>query len=103
VGTGAYDRTPIGTFEIVDKVVDPVWWKGSRAIPFGDPENILGTRWMSINVPGFGLHGTWDDSTVGSSSSAGCVRMRNADIEEVFDIVPVGTKVVIRRGTEVSS
>lgn len=103
VGTGAYDRTPIGTFEIVDKVVDPVWWREGRAIPYGDPENILGTRWMSINVPGFGVHGTWDDGTVGSSSSAGCVRMHNADVEELFDIVPLGAGVVIHRGTESSS
>ncbi len=95
IGTGQYDRTPIGDFKIVDKVVDPVWWKEGRTIPFGDPENILGTRWLSLDIQGFGIHGTWDESGIGRASSAGCIRMRNADVEELFDIVTAGTPVKI--------
>lgn len=104
VGTGAYGKTPEGTFVVRDKIVEPPWWRpDGKVVQFGDPENILGTRWMALQssgttqpVSGYGIHGTWDDSSIGKQSSAGCVRMRNADVEEVFMLVPRGTPVAIR-------
>jgi LysM repeat protein len=102
VGTGTYGTTPVGTFDIDDKIEDPPWWKDGKAIPFGDPENILGTRWMRIKatgdttpVSGYGIHGTWENDSIGKQSSAGCIRMRNADVEEVYMMVPRGTPVTI--------
>ena len=102
VGTGQYNRTPVGTFKIVDKIVKPSWWKDGREIPYGDKENILGTRWMRIAATGdtppasgYGIHGTWDNSTLGQQSSAGCVRMANEDVEELFLYIPDGTPVTI--------
>jgi len=102
VGTGEYGKTPVGTFVIDDKIEEPVWWKDGKAIPFGDDENILGTRWMNISatgnttpVKGYGIHGTWDDSSLGKQSSAGCIRMKNSDVEEIFMLVPRGTPVKI--------
>lgn len=102
VSTGKYGRTPVGTFTIALKEVDPVWYIDGRQIPFGDKENILGTRWMAIastgeTMPasGYGIHGTWDPDSLGKQASAGCVRMRNEDVEELFMIVPVGTPVTI--------
>lgn len=44
------------------------------------------------------IHGTPDDQPVGSPASHGCIRMRNADIVELFELVPAGTEVVIREG-----
>lgn len=41
------------------------------------------------------IHGTPDTMAVGRPSSIGCVRMRNADIVELFDLVPAGTPVEI--------
>ncbi|MBP5544897.1 MAG: L,D-transpeptidase family protein [Kiritimatiellae bacterium] len=103
VGTGRYNRTPIGTFVISDKIKEPSWWKDNVEIPYGDERNILGTRWMAIsatgNTPpasGYGIHGTWDNSSLGQQSSAGCVRMANTDVEELFMIVPKGTPVTIQ-------
>jgi lipoprotein-anchoring transpeptidase ErfK/SrfK len=104
VGTGAYGKTPEGTFIVRDKIVQPPWWRADgKVVPFGDPENILGTRWMALQssgptkpVGGYGIHGTWDEASIGKQSSAGCVRMRNADVEEVFMLVPRGTPVTIR-------
>lgn len=104
VGTGVYGKTPVGTFIVRDKIIEPPWWRADgKVIPFGDPENILGTRWMALEasgetqkIGGYGIHGTWDESSVGKASSAGCVRMRNADVEEVFMLVPRGTPVAIR-------
>jgi lipoprotein-anchoring transpeptidase ErfK/SrfK len=96
VGTGQYSTTPTGTFSITGKVAQPTWYRpDGKSIPYGDKENLLGTHWMSIDVPGFGLHGTWEPDTIGKQSSQGCVRLANADIEELFTLVPEGTPVII--------
>jgi LysM repeat protein len=103
IGTGKHGSTPQGKFVISDKIKEPPWWKpGGGAIPFGDPENVLGTRWMSIQavegtpqVRGYGIHGTWEPETIGGQTSRGCIRMLNKDVEELFLLVPLGTEVKI--------
>lgn len=97
VGTGQYATTPAGSFKITGKVAQPTWYRpDGKSIPFGDKENLLGTHWMSIDVPGFGLHGTWEPDTIGKQSSQGCIRLLNSDIEELFTLVPEGTPVIIQ-------
>ena len=64
-------------------------------VPPDSPENILGTRWLGIDKQGYGLHGSVDPTSIGKQVTAGCVRMPNKDVEELFDIVPVGTDVMI--------
>lgn len=96
VATGKNNCTPIGTFRIIEKIVNPPWFKpGGKMIPHGDPENILGTRWMGLNKESYGIHGTMDPKSLGLQATAGCVRMRNAEVEELYSIVPVGTEVTI--------
>ncbi|MBT3192451.1 MAG: L,D-transpeptidase family protein [Verrucomicrobia bacterium] len=103
VGTGRFGKTPIGTFVIRDKIKEPVWWRpDGREVPFGDEENILGTRWFALratgdteDVRGYGIHGTWAPESVGSASSAGCLRMINEEVEELFSYIPIGTQVTI--------
>jgi len=103
VGTGQYGKTPAGTFIISDKIIEPPWWRpDGKMIPFGDKENVLGTRWMSItpvegtpSVSGYGIHGTWEQETIGKQASAGCIRLVNSDVEELFLLTPMGTRVVI--------
>ncbi len=99
VGLGKEGRTPSGTFVVEVKLTEPAWYRDGRTIPFGDPENILGTRWMGFeNSPGamgYGIHGTAHPETIGSNESMGCVRMRNEEVEELFDLVPRGTTVTI--------
>jgi lipoprotein-anchoring transpeptidase ErfK/SrfK len=103
VGTGKYGKTPVGTFSISDKQKTPVWWRpDGKQIPYGDPENILGSRWMAIRATGdtpdvrsYGIHGTADESSIGKAESAGCIRLRNRDVEELFMLVPAKTPVVI--------
>ena len=103
VGTGKFGRTPIGTFVVDNKTKEPSWWRpGEPEIPFGSTNNILGTRWMGLratgntpDVKGYGIHGTWDDSSIGKPESAGCIRMKNPEVEELFMMVPPGTPVVI--------
>ena len=87
--------------EIRVRQKDPTWWRpGEPAIPPKDPRNILGTRWLGFqetqDLAGFGIHGTDDPGTIGKESSAGCVRLRNQDIEVLYDFVSYGTEVVIQ-------
>ena len=95
VATGKEDSTPEGTFKIVNRIPDPVWYKQGATVPPDSPENILGTRWLGIDKQGYGIHGSVDPSSIGQAVTAGCVRMTNGDVEELFDIVPVGTEVTI--------
>ncbi|MFL5982333.1 MAG: L,D-transpeptidase family protein [Gaiellaceae bacterium] len=102
VATGqAVYPTPTGTFQIVDMQLNP-WWrppdsdwaKGLDPIPPG-PGNPLGTRWMGLDAPGVGIHGTPDDTSIGYSASHGCIRMHIPDAEWLFQHVKLGTPVVI--------
>ncbi len=104
VGTGKFGKTPAGTFEIREKIKEPPWWRpDGSVVPYGNKEeNILGTRWFSLratgdteDVRGYGIHGTWSPESVGTASSAGCLRMKNEEVEELFIYIPVGTSVVI--------
>ncbi len=96
VSTGTESGTPVGVFKIIDKIAQPAWHKpGEKAIPYGDPENLLGTHWLALDLPGYGLHGTWEPETLGQQSSAGCVRLLNDEIEELYSILPKGTVVTI--------
>jgi lipoprotein-anchoring transpeptidase ErfK/SrfK len=109
IAVGRENRTPVGTFEIYNKVLQPDWTHPSgEVIPYGDKRNVLGTHWMAIRptgttdptLRGFGIHGTWDPDSIGTAASLGCVRMRNQEVEELYDFIPLprnghGTKVTI--------
>jgi len=95
VATGANNSTPVGNFKITEKLVNPTWFKAGAVVSPGSPENVLGSRWMGINVPGYGIHGTTEPQTLGQQVTQGCVRMANAEVEELYAIVPVGTEVAI--------
>lgn len=95
VSTGEFNSTPVGTFKIVNKIVEPVWFKQGVAVPPQSPDNILGSRWIGFDLESYGIHGTTEPETIGQQVTQGCVRMRNQDVEELFDILPVGTEVVI--------
>lgn len=96
VATGANNSTPVGTFRISEKIPHPPWYKpGGGIIPAGSPENILGTRWLGLTKQGYGIHGTTDPKSLGTQATAGCVRMSNQDVEELYSIVPVGVEVTV--------
>jgi lipoprotein-anchoring transpeptidase ErfK/SrfK len=96
VGTGEFQRTPVGDFKITDRIAQPTWWRqDGKAVPYGTTNNVLGTHWLSIDVPGYGIHGTWEPESIGYQMSAGCVRMLNDEVEELYTLVPVGVRVVI--------
>jgi lipoprotein-anchoring transpeptidase ErfK/SrfK len=99
VATGINENdTPIGTFPVAMLVKNP--WYLKKNIPGGDPENPLGTRWIGLDVPGtdgskYGIHGTNKPESIGENSSAGCIRMKNQDVEWLFEHVRLGTWVKI--------
>jgi LysM repeat protein len=95
VGTGEFATTPEGAFVIEERIPRPVWWKDGRQIPYGHEDNLLGTHYLKLDVPGYGIHGTWEPESIGHQSSAGCVRLLNEDIEELYTLLPVGVEVVI--------
>ena len=88
-------ETPTGTFTIVNKLVDPTWYKAGAVVPPGSPDNILGTRWLGFSLATYGIHGTTLPEAIGTYVSEGCIRMLNHDVEELYTIVPLNTTVTV--------
>ena len=95
VSTGKDNSTPVGTFKIEEKMIKPVWYKVGAVVDPDSDKYELGERWMGLSVEGYGIHGTSDESTIGKQITQGCVRMYNADVIELYGIVPSGTEVEI--------
>ena len=95
VSTGLNNSTPVGTFKITTKLVNPVWCKSGAVVPPESPENILGTRWMGFDLEGYGIHGTTSPESIGKQATAGCVRMLNNEVEELYIFLPQGTEVTV--------
>ncbi len=96
VSTGINNSTPVGNFKIINKLVNPIWFKAGAMVPPESPDNVLGSRWMGFDVVGYGIHGTTTkDERFGQQITQGCVRMSNSNVEELFTIVPIGTEVTI--------
>ena len=96
VATGKSSSTPVGVFKITNKVINPPWYPTSGGVvPAGSPKNILGSRWLGISKPGYGIHGTTQPESIGKSVTEGCIRMKNSDVEELYSIVLEGTQVTI--------
>lgn len=87
VGLGG-DKTPEGVFRITDKVKSPN----------GHDDGDFGSRGMQLSDTDYAIHGTKEPRSIGEDRSLGCVRMLKADVEELFDMVPSGTKVTIGKG-----
>lgn len=95
VSTGANNCTPVGTFKITTKLVNPTWFKSGAVVPPNSQDNILGSRWMGFNLAGYGIHGTVSPQDLGKQVTQGCIRMANSDVEELYAIIPIGTEVTI--------
>lgn len=95
--------SPAGEFQIAKRLENPTYYRPGVVIGPGK-ENPLGTRWMGLNVKGFGIHGTNRPDSVGKDSSHGCIRLRNRDIEDLFSRVRVGDRVslISERNDEVA-
>jgi lipoprotein-anchoring transpeptidase ErfK/SrfK len=101
VGLPGYE-TPIGSWRIVSKQVNPTWynpgspWAASMPRTIGPGAgNPLGTRALALNVGAVLIHGTFDYDSIGRAASRGCVRMRNHELVQFFPLVGVDTPVDI--------
>lgn len=74
--------TPTGDFFIQNKILYP--------------GGVLGSRWLGLNMDAYGIHGTNAPWAIGQMISNGCIRMHNEDIEALFELVTIGTPVLIR-------
>jgi lipoprotein-anchoring transpeptidase ErfK/SrfK len=94
-------ETPVGTFKVQKKLRNPVWQQPitGELIKTG-PENPLGNRWIgfwSDERHHIGFHGTNNEQLVGQQVSHGCLRMRNTDIQALYEQVVIGTPIVVRK------
>lgn len=99
VATGKTPKlTPEGSFYIREKIKNRPYY--TKNIKGGDPKNPLGDRWLGINYNERGtfpiaIHGNNNEKSIGKYVSAGCIRMHNKEIRELFEKLQVKTKVVI--------
>jgi len=100
VGHGTNDRTPVTEFEVIAKQDRPEWTApDGNVYPYGHPENVLGEYFIKFGhaqYSGFGAHGTTEPESICKQESMGCIRMFDADIQELFRFLPRGAKVVVR-------
>lgn len=112
VSVGKMDwNTPLGVTKVVRKQKNPPWYppesvrkehikRGDAPLPAvvpAGPDNPLGTRSMRLDIPGgaYLIHGTNNPDAVGMAITHGCLRMYPEDIERLFDLTPVGTRVTL--------
>lgn len=96
--------TPVGEWSLYQKRENPTWYNpaldtwgaGMPAVVPGGPGNPMGTRALYITAPGLiRIHGTTSPDSIGRYASHGCIRMHNDQVEELYDLVPVGARVII--------
>lgn len=101
IGMPSYP-TPRGVFKVTWKRMNPSWgnpgssWAANMPayIPPG-PTNPLGTRALYLSAPGIRIHGTSQTWSIGRAASHGCIRLTNYNIQALYPLVPIGTKVFI--------
>ena len=106
VGVGRSGQQWFGTTRVVSKHIKPAWkppasLRGNRSPDFyiesGSPKNPMGAAALVLADNELAIHGTNNPGSIGGLVSAGCIRMHNKDIMDLFARVAVGTKVVFER------
>lgn len=98
------DPLPIGEWKVVGTATAPtfhynpkLFWDAdpthAKAVLPAGPNNPVGTRWIDLSKPHYGLHGTPEPATIGKTQSHGCVRLTNWDVERLATAVGPSTPV----------
>jgi lipoprotein-anchoring transpeptidase ErfK/SrfK len=104
IGVGRPGFTWAGTHQVTAKREWPDWTPPKEMLerqPYlphhmaGGPGNPLGARALYLGSTLYRIHGTNEDWTIGTNVSSGCIRLRNADVVDLYSRVPVGAKVVV--------
>jgi lipoprotein-anchoring transpeptidase ErfK/SrfK len=97
VAVGAAESpSPTGEFEIVNRVANPAYYHDGVVMAASE-NSPVGTRWIGLNLKGYGIHGTNAPRSIGRAASHGCIRLRNRDVERLYAMLRVGDVVEIRR------
>jgi hypothetical protein len=106
VGVGRSGQQWFGTTHIVSKHIRPAWkppesLRGRRSPDFviaaGAPNNPMGAAALVLRDNELAIHGTNNPGSIGGFVSAGCIRMHNKDVMDLYSRVGVGTRVVFPR------
>ncbi|MEE8386550.1 MAG: L,D-transpeptidase family protein [Dehalococcoidia bacterium] len=105
VGLGTNGGTPVGTWTVRTKLVNPGWTDPATGQHYfaDDPDNPIGERWIGLHGEtgecvgrvGFGIHGTIDAASIGENFSMGCIRLLPEDVAVVYDLLVSGHSRVI--------
>ncbi len=96
IGVGSEHPPQEGTFAVSEKVENPVYYGRERAIGAEDPNNPLGERWIGLGKQ-MSIHGTNNPESIGRTDLPGSISLTEQDVEDVFDILSLGSRVTIRR------
>ena len=109
IGVGREGFTWSGTETITRKAEWPDWIPPAEMVarqPYlprwvgGGPGNPLGARALYLGNTDYRIHGTNDPTTIGKRVSSGCIRLQNADVEDLYQRVGIGTKVIVLPGAQ---
>lgn len=109
IGVGRPGFTWAGVHTVTRKAEWPDWRpppdmivrervQNHRIIPAfmpGGPDNPLGARALYLGSTLYRIHGTSEPWTIGQAVSSGCIRLRNEDVIDLYNQVPVGARVVV--------
>jgi lipoprotein-anchoring transpeptidase ErfK/SrfK len=103
-GLGKDDSTPSGVWAVQNKLKNPAYYspRGQGIIAADDPKNPLGEFWIgltgtdghAVGKTSYGIHGTVDPNSIGKQESMGCIRLKNEDVAQVFDMLLEGKSTV---------
>ncbi len=85
-----------GSYTVREKMIGPTYYGRDGTVASNDPNNPLGKHWIGLENR-VGIHGTNDPNNVGTVDGRGSVCLGDRDVEDVFDILTVDSRVVIRR------
>ncbi|MBI3467999.1 MAG: L,D-transpeptidase family protein, partial [Planctomycetes bacterium] len=89
IGIGQDQSTPTGEFSVLNKVVNPTYY-GPQVVDADDPTNPLGEHWIDLGNR-IGIHGTIEPQTIGRAESRGCIRLLPNEVQDVFDMLAIGS------------
>jgi len=104
IGVGRQGFTWAGVQHVARKAEWPDWYPPAEMVarqPYlprmsaGGPGNPLGARAMYLGNSEYRIHGTNDPTTIGKRVSSGCIRLTNENVEDLYNRVQVGAKVIV--------
>lgn len=107
VGVGRAGKAWTGVARVEGKFVRPAWSPPDEirrdkptlpeVIPGGSPHNPMGAAALTLRGGEYAIHGTNNPDSIGGYVSYGCIRMYNRDIVALYQMVEVGTPVIVER------